>query len=88
MNPESIGVLQWHFGLLVVWENANAMDVTSGESVVSVVSVVTDAGSILWYAEGASQSSENPIEEEEGSCGGREDPIQPREADIEGLHFL
>lgn len=75
-------VPQWHSALPAAGENANAAGATSGES------EATDAGSIWRFAERVVQSSEDPDAEDEGLSGGHEGPIHPREADIEGFHFL
>lgn len=77
-----MGVPRWRSALPAAGENANAAGATSGES------AAINAGLIWRFAELVVQSSEDPDAEDEGPSGGHEGPIHPKEADIEGFHFL
>jgi hypothetical protein len=79
--PESMVAPQRRGGLLAAKENATAADAQSGESSATI------AGSVLWFAVRVVQSSKDPNAVDEGPSG-PESRIQPREADIEGFHFL
>jgi hypothetical protein len=64
-------------------ENANAVDVPSGESSVSIAGSVSFAVRMVQFSK-----DPNAVDSDEGPFDGREGQIHPREADIEGFHFL
>lgn len=78
----SMDVPRRQSGSLAAEENATAAGARSGESLATI------SGSVLRFAVRVVQSSKDPNAVDEGSCDGREDRIHPREADIEGFHFL
>jgi hypothetical protein len=79
----SMGAPRSRIGLRVDKGNANAVDVPSGESSASIAASISFAVRVVQFSK-----DPDAVGSDEGPFDGREGQTHPREADIEGFHFL